>query len=106
MTSADSEALKLRKRALEQTPDNDRLWHTRALLELGLGDAVAYRATCAAMSQRFTARADPDEVNWVAWTCALSPDSGNDWATCVCRAELAVAKGKRAKQFIYTQGTA
>ncbi len=68
-----------------------------ALCSLAAGDMDRYRKTCVALLEKFGAHGDE---NTVAWTCALAPDSVDDWSGVVRLAERAVTANPKAWAWI------
>jgi WD40 repeat protein/serine/threonine protein kinase/Flp pilus assembly protein TadD len=60
-------------------PDYALAWYYLAVLKLQEGDRAGYRKVCAKMLERFEPSGTVLDAYWIAWTCALAPDSVADW---------------------------
>ncbi|HMC90417.1 MAG TPA: tetratricopeptide repeat protein, partial [Gemmataceae bacterium] len=79
-------------------------WYRCALVQLGTGDLAGYRKSCAAMLEHFSQTGEPEMANWVAWTCALAPESVKDLGACVRLADKAVAGNPKDGKYLGTLG--
>jgi tetratricopeptide (TPR) repeat protein len=82
-------------RAVELLPDDVRMWHGQALLQLRSGNAAAYHETCDALLKRLGQTTDPAAATGVAWICCLAPGATGDPARVVALAERGVGKEAR-----------
>jgi tetratricopeptide (TPR) repeat protein len=90
-------------KAIELSPEQMASYYYIALSRLAAGDLNEYQSTCALMLQR--AQADkPEDANWVAWTCALHPDSVKDWARPIQLAEQALQADPKNHNYSKTLG--
>jgi WD40 repeat protein/tetratricopeptide (TPR) repeat protein len=82
----DRAAADLQKAVARGTADWD-VWYELALARLAAGDAPGYRATCAALRQRFGRSGDVYNANSLAWICVLAPGGVDDpaWAVGLAR---------------------
>jgi WD40 repeat protein/Tfp pilus assembly protein PilF len=90
----------------ELEPDEAWNWHRLAWLQLFSGDTKGYRRTCAAMVERFGAMADASDADAVAYTSALSADSGTEPNRLLALAEKAVASDPKRAFYHETFGAA
>jgi uncharacterized protein (TIGR03067 family) len=65
-------------KASELQPDDSNLWRFRAVAHFAMGDADAYRQTCAAMLQRFKKTEDDRTAANVLLACVLRDDTFPD----------------------------
>jgi WD40 repeat protein/tetratricopeptide (TPR) repeat protein len=70
--------------------DAPRFWYRYALVHLRAGDLAAYRRACQNSAERYGSSRDPEELNWLVWTCLLHPKSPVDPAQIVQWAKRAV----------------
>jgi tetratricopeptide (TPR) repeat protein len=74
-------------KAAELAPDQSGVWYSRALVCLARDDIDAYKKICATMLDRFGQTPQADDAYWMAWTCAVRPDSAVEPALSVGLAE-------------------
>jgi tetratricopeptide (TPR) repeat protein len=70
-------AADLREAARHGIADWD-VWYELALAQLGAGDEIGYRATCAGLREQFGKTCDPYNANSLAWVCVLAPGGADD----------------------------
>jgi tetratricopeptide (TPR) repeat protein len=91
-------------RAIALGSDDPQLWMRQALAWLAAGDLGGYRKTCAAALERLGEAKDSEEMNMVAWICALGPNAVADFTRPVRLAEKAVASDPNDAGLINTLG--
>lgn len=75
-----------------------------ALLYLKLREEVDHRVACQSMLTRFADTEDPLAASFTAWTCALIPDSVDDYSSVVTLAAKATSEKPNSDQFLNSHG--
>ncbi len=76
--------------AVRLMPDNPTVCGQWGTALLGSGDQAGWRASCAALLDRFGGTIEPSTANSVAWDCAKGPDAAVDPGVPVRLAEIGV----------------
>jgi len=87
-------------RAMELGADDPLDRHCHALLLLRKGDRRGYQEFCARLLDAHGDVEDERTANEIAWTCALAPESVQEYAPVLKLSELAVAGCKPAKAYM------
>ena len=87
---------------LEPGPTHD--WYLSSLATLGGGLVDSYRHSCRKMLGRFVDTEKPADGMWVAWTCALAPESVDDYEAVLRLAERAVESNADSEFYLKTLG--
>jgi serine/threonine protein kinase/Tfp pilus assembly protein PilF len=93
---APGEATHRRKLALS--------YYFLALACVDAGDIKGYRSACARLHDRFGDSKAPEEVHWLAWTCAVVPEAVPDFSKAVAAAELALKGDPKSALYLNTLG--
>ncbi|MHB8955524.1 MAG: protein kinase domain-containing protein [Pirellulaceae bacterium] len=91
-------------KVVELEPEQVYGWYCRVLARLGWGQAEEYRQGCAEMLHHFRETDEASNGFWVAWTCALAPDSTSDWAAAIALAEKAVQSDPASASYLTALG--
>ena len=79
-------------------------YYQAALLSLTLDDPHLYKASCRAILKTATATNKPIAVHFAAWTCALAPDSLDDYCDAIAMGRAAVEAEPKNPQFLNSLG--
>jgi tetratricopeptide (TPR) repeat protein len=103
--------LALAEDAIKRSPDpgsahfaRARLYYELALARLAAGDHEAYRAACQRMIQALRETGDPQEAQFIAWTCALAAGALDDYEPAIAFARRAADSDPKSTQFLTTLG--
>jgi serine/threonine protein kinase len=92
------------EQALQRSPEEWSLTYRQLLIRLALGDRAGYRRDCAQALERFGKSGDSETATWIAWACALWPESGRDMAPLIALARKARAADPKSYVYARTLG--
>jgi tetratricopeptide (TPR) repeat protein len=98
------EAEQVFAQAVKIMPDDPMIQYRHALAGLGNRDLLGYRSACGTMVKQFARAEEPETAFWVAWTCALAPESVEDLGACVGLGERAVAGSPKDPRYLGALG--